>query len=118
MDAQEIFDTVRDHLLQQGKKSLLSIASCPRPPRYQACAYRSPDGLKCAVGCLISDEEYSPYMEKKTVKYLEAVGLMPERLRGEIRLLELLQHIHDFSSPEKWETKLRALADDLRLEWR
>ena len=53
---QEVFDQVSQHLLKQNKQST----------RYEKlrnfCAYRS-GNLKCAAGCLIDDDEYSPEME-------------------------------------------------------
>ena len=53
---QEVFDQIVTHLLTQNKQS-----------KYYKdlrtfCAYRSGD-LKCAAGCLIDDDEYSPEME-------------------------------------------------------
>ena len=50
MDAQQIFDTVVRHLHQQGGPALED----------GRCQYRTADGLKCAVGCLIPDE-IDPY---------------------------------------------------------
>lgn len=51
---QEVFETVINHLLTQGKQSALDNG---------LCLYRSPEGLKCSVGCLITDEEYKQEME-------------------------------------------------------
>lgn len=46
---QQVFDQVAGHLLTQ--KEVL-----PSP----ACFYRGPNGLKCAAGCLIANDEYMP----------------------------------------------------------
>ena len=35
------------------------------------CVYRNSDGNKCAVGCLIPDEHYSPLIECATMTRLE-----------------------------------------------
>jgi hypothetical protein len=58
MDPQEIFDTVAKHLLTQGKKAVDKYTGL--------CTYRAPDGLKCAVGCLIPDDVYKPEMDNGT----------------------------------------------------
>lgn len=54
MTPQEIFDTVCDHLATQKKRA--SKAS-------GGCYYRTEDGLKCAVGCLIPDALYDVRMD-------------------------------------------------------
>ena len=51
--AQEVFDQVATHLLTQNERSLDGAS----------CSYRNCDGLKCAAGCLISDDEYDNQME-------------------------------------------------------
>lgn len=52
MNAQETFNKVAEHLLRQGRKALERDT-----PSYWGnnCRYRTPDGLACAVGCLIPD---------------------------------------------------------------
>ena len=47
---QEVFDIVSKHLLKQNERSGFSDDSC---------SYRGPNGLKCAAGILIPDEEYT-----------------------------------------------------------
>ena len=47
-----------DHLIKQGRKSTGA--------KWDGCAYRGDQGTMCAVGCLISDEEYVPEMEYKS----------------------------------------------------
>ena len=54
MNRQEIFDKIYLHLIEQGRKSIDSDGQC---------MYRSPDGDKCAIGCLIPDELYTPELE-------------------------------------------------------
>ena len=46
-----------DHLIKQGRASTR---------KRTGCAYRGDDNTMCAVGCLISDEEYVPEMENLT----------------------------------------------------
>ena len=62
MNNQEIFNRVVIHLRKQGRKSHSSNRL-----RRDECKYRAPDGLCCAVGCLIDDEHYRPEMEAKPV---------------------------------------------------
>lgn len=54
MTPQEIFDAVCDHLAKQKKRAARE---------HGGCYYRTPDGLKCAVGCLIPDELYDRRMD-------------------------------------------------------
>jgi len=49
---QETFDKVARHLLTQQAKAEQPDGNC---------AYRGEHGRKCAVGCLISDEEYEQF---------------------------------------------------------
>lgn len=52
---QAIFDRVANHLLTQGVRAY--------DTRKNICAYRTHNGLKCAVGCLIKDEYYDSNIE-------------------------------------------------------
>jgi hypothetical protein len=52
--AQKVVAQMADHLATQRKVS--------GKPGY-SCLYRSPNGCKCAVGLLIPDELYTPYIE-------------------------------------------------------
>lgn len=56
------------------------------------CMYRGPDGLKCVVGHMISDEEYSPELEGSSACSVEISNLVPGHTG--YNLLEL-QHCHD-----------------------
>lgn len=60
MTLQEIFDTVVAHLRKQGRKSTTLVN--------QHCVYRAPNGDKCAIGCLIRDEDYDRSIEGLTVR--------------------------------------------------
>jgi hypothetical protein len=51
---QQVFDQVVKHLLKQGKRAY---------QEGKGCRYRTDDGLKCAVGCLLPDAAYTPDME-------------------------------------------------------
>lgn len=116
MTRQEIFDKVVKHLLKQGEKS-----ATIREDEGTRCLYRGPNGLMCAVGCLIPDEEYTDFMEDCPVGGLPSyctVGSFVYELVGEHRtLLQDLQHIHDNYEVENWRHLLREYANDHCLEF-
>lgn len=60
MEAQEIFDKIMAHLRAQNA----------RAADVSGCLYRTDDGLKCAMGCLIPDKLYNHTMEGKGVSSL------------------------------------------------
>jgi hypothetical protein len=95
MNRQEVFDTVVRHLFKQGKRAYRkSTQTSP-----VGCMYRADDGLKCAVGCLIPDDVYTPDMEWKTAGQLisEHADVLPSwmQLRPIATLLSELQSVHD-----------------------
>ncbi len=104
LTAQMLFDSVAEHLLAQGKKSLRQSRG------YEACAYRGHGGLKCAVGAVILDHEYFPGMEGVPVSELVVCGLLPDRLVPHERLLRALQNTHDTFEPEDWRYEVCRVA--------
>lgn len=85
MNKQQVFDTVVAHLRKQGKQAVNNDSKC---------VLRAPDGSKCAVGCLIPDNQYDPSFESHP---LEAVVVLVPRLRKmSVALLCDLQDAHDF----------------------
>lgn len=87
INAQEIFDTIVQHLHDTPRQAANSTG---------LCRYRTEDGLKCAVGTLITDEEYEPRMDKLgVVTEVHREGLLPERLTSHVSLLRRLQSVHD-----------------------
>lgn len=104
MTAQEVFDKVVSHLRQQGGKSLNA----------GQCVYRAPDGKKCAVGCLIEDEEYTPAIEMKgVVSVFNMIPSLDARIgSGKIWLLQDLQVIHDQCYSDDWESSFERLANE------
>ena len=91
---QEIFDQAVKHLLTQNAVSTGSDGSCK---------YRGDNGLICAAGCFISDDEYGPEMEGKNWGSLST----PQK---HIELISDLQIIHDDCLVEDWESELVDLA--------
>lgn len=66
---QAAFDTMVRHLRKQGRPSV-EARGC--------CRYRGPDGTKCAIGALISDDAYSPRLEGRGGQdylIIEAAGM-------------------------------------------
>ncbi len=103
MTSQEIFDTVAAHLLKQGKRAIANDG---------VCMYRAPDGCKCAFGCLIPDDLYSPPFENRLAVGVvnscpELASLYDESTHS---LLRDLQSMHDTCNPLEWADELRRLA--------
>lgn len=70
MTAQQVYDTVCAHLAAQARRSLverMGLGPWGDTGSDTTCMYRSPDGLRCAIGCLIPDSEYHPEMERRGV---------------------------------------------------
>lgn len=105
MTSQEIFNAVAAHLLKQGKRALMV-------PGRDRCAYRAPDGCKCAVGRLIPDELYSPAFENWGVeRVLNNSPELSELFLEDLNLLTALQSTHDCSFVEEWPRVLRYTAE-------
>lgn len=131
---QRAFDKVTKHLLKQGNKAMQG----------DGCAYRTDEGLTCAIGCLIPKRAYSPLIEGNGVGVIAEprgfLGLDPRQAptvaacdrvakalgmpakegprRAEIgNFLRELQHIHDLDPPEAWPYRLAdfALVNHLKL---
>lgn len=93
MTNQEAFDKVVQHLKTQKEQSFGPFTNQYGNTQH-SCLYRGPDGLKCAVGALIPDEEYKPEFEGLAV--LSLMRRKPASLIGLDRdLLLELQRVHD-----------------------
>lgn len=90
---QGLFDTVVTHLFTQGRPALIT----PEDDFDGAvgdCLYRGPNNTKCAVGCLIPDDRYTPDLENLEASnplVMSAVGAPAEHGR----LMKDLQLAHD-----------------------
>lgn len=118
MTEQEIFDTVVNHLRTMPGRSMARSVNF--------CAYRGDNGNKCAVGVLLTDEEYSDMggnlIESSGVHHLATYKKFPAHLKPHVELLGHLQHIHD--NAYNWngdtftgELALAALAKDFNLTY-
>jgi len=121
MNRQQIFDKVVDHLLAQQEKSV----SCYQKGISAMCAYRGTEGRKCALGCLIADEFYSPELEGATPSenkirdaLTNSLRITDEKFYTLSTLFHRLQHIHDSFEPESWEGLLKNAAKDFGLQWK
>ena len=131
MTTQEAFDTVVRHLHTQGKRSIVKN----RRSSGDECRYRTDDGLKCAIGCLIPDEVYSfqyeglgfsALFETALNSHVEPLlnTLLPLRVFKEFTTLgSILQMAHD--KYQHWDDDgfnkegvqyLRFIAHDYRLD--
>lgn len=83
---QQVFDHVVHSLLEQGQ---------PARTAHGFCKYHTAEGLSCAVGTLIDDDQYKPTMEGQGVVDLAArfpsLGIRPDH----VTLLCDLQGAHD-----------------------
>jgi hypothetical protein len=104
--AQEVFDQAAEHLLTQNKQSE-GVHN-----NGLTCMYRSPDGLKCAAGCLIGDDEYSREWERRSWGFVSRVGF---GVKKHIDLISSLQSIHDDYEPYQWLAQLKELANSEEL---
>ena len=93
MNAQEIFDKVMGHLRKQGERSINNN---------DACLYRGPGSLQCAIGCLIPDELYSSQMERLSLSIVHGIlsraGIFE---KSAFPLLRDLLTLHDHYYPRK-----------------
>lgn len=108
----EIFDKVKTHLLQQKVPSMED----------GECVYLNPNGLKCAIGCLIPVEYYSKSIEGLTLSDIFSSVLkrpLVDTLKKSgidsksFPLLSKLQTIHDNRNPYDWSNYL----DQLEIEY-
>lgn len=89
---QQVFTQVATHLMKQGLVSRTEYGC-----KYRAKNEQTGETLKCAVGCLMSDTEYSPMMENISWRHLRdqpqlTTPILPSRHDD---LLSTLQSIHD-----------------------
>lgn len=84
MNKQEAFDLAWKTVIAQGKPS--------RNEETSLCQIRGDDGAKCALGALISDEDYPLYFEGWTAKRVA------KRFRLDHVFLSNLQDAHDNAS--------------------
>lgn len=87
MTLQEFFDQAVGGVIRQGRRSVAENGKC---------LYRGPNGLKCAVGHCISDDEYDPLWDQDNGM---GVWYISREVRywsdDQVQLAGLLQEAHD-----------------------
>lgn len=103
---QELFDRISKHLLNQNERSVKQTAYG------DSCCYRGDNGLKCAVGAIISDKKYSEKIEGVNVYSEYVISCLPVRYRGKssIDFLNKLQKLHDQTAVHLWKDSLKEIA--------
>ena len=97
-ELQKFFEQAVTHCLMQGKVSQTA----------SSCAYRGPNGLKCAIGACITDEAYRPEhgwkntAQPEVLEMLVASGWSSDMVYNNKVLLSAMQDIHDSGEPRKW----------------
>lgn len=91
---QQIFNRSRNHLLKQNCQSL--------DPESGGCLYRGPNGAKCGIGHLITDDEYNEKMEMRGVMSLLEAYTFKNFDFTNISILNAIQRLHDNNGPEIW----------------
>lgn len=97
--AQEIFNQVATHLLTQMKRSV---------DDFGFCAYRGSNGLKCAAGCLIADDEYFYDFEGFRWSHLVTIGKVSKKHK---EMIKRLQYVHDSCLVDEWYESLSKIAN-------
>jgi hypothetical protein len=106
VNRQAVYDKVKAHLLAQNARAM---------DHEETCLYRGPYGLKCAIGCLISDEAYYSDLEMLTPsdtpvqRALAKSGVKIEDEEDEL-FLTRLQQVHDLWPVRDWASRLANLA--------
>jgi len=98
---QTTFNRVAKHLLKQKKRSIGKM--------FGECAYYGDNGLRCAVGCLISKKHYTSEMEGCSADDSPVESFLKSK-GHDIYLCMDLQNIHDYYKPSLWKAKLKKLA--------
>ena len=112
--AQYTFDQVAAHLIEQNEKSMSNDIGC---------AYRGKNGMRCAIGFCISNEDYDPKMEgcfvdmrygpDKLFTIMDKVSLGYYKNSN---FLDDLQVIHDCNLPIIWPAMLKQFAKSYSLD--
>ena len=93
----DVFNYVIDHLRSQGRRSV--AVDGDKDEKF--CAYRGAEGTMCAVGALITDDEYNSDWETLSIAGLLRQSDLPSSLRK--RLIaheEMVQDLQDFHDSE------------------
>lgn len=105
---QKIFDTVWNGLKSQNFKQSM---------RYGTCVYRGENGLKCAAGWLLPDEEW---IETRNEETIDNYPWFTKNFKNsQFQLIQELQEAHDAlrsDDPEYMKERLTSVAIKYKLE--
>lgn len=109
----EIVDKVETHLLNQGGASFNNNLDC---------RYRSDYGLTCAIGCLITDENYSDSIENYPCSNDCVIQALENSLNVTISefdkaVFTRMQEIHDLHALSPWVRYITNCFRSLRQEF-
>ena len=110
MGEQTTFDRVVSHLRRQHARAMGAFG---------LCLYRAANGRRCAAGCLIPDDKYSPSLEGQSLE-LESSTELRAILHEEghdVGLVRQLQMIHDTVLIHHWEKEFEKLAGKFKLDF-
>jgi hypothetical protein len=117
LDYQKTFDAVLAHLRKQGKRAIDG----------ESCMYRTEDGLKCAIGCLIPDDKYDPKMDEfnytvRNVLILQSIPGIGDFDSAENSeeidfLYELQRQLHDDLWDKNYLSHLEKAAEKFAAYW-
>ena len=118
MTPQAVFNKVVNGLRKQGRKSVSETEIVNGKP---ACMYRGDNKTRCAVGQLIRNSEYKPWMEHSAFSFLlsqdcpqDCPHICPKSLKARLRphtdLISALQAVHDNADVAEWEVEFKQTA--------
>lgn len=121
MDKQEAFNKVWQHFVVEKQPPGRSVTDV-----YGSCSYCTPEGHRCAIGALVTEEE-AKEMARATVGSIRHMTpdiwekYMPKSIRSlDKQFLVELQDAHDSpgcgSFHLNFETSLRCIADNFTLQ--
>lgn len=111
---QTAFTAAAKGMLSQMEKSVTEKGS-------ESCMYRGFGGLKCGVGFLLPDELAVQADSESSTEIATIMDVLPEVAEMfsevDLNLLVSVQDIHDGQPTDRWEYRLKSLAEDFDLEW-
>lgn len=111
---QEVFDKVLKFMRKQGKQS----------KSRGECKYRGPGGLKCAVGCLITEKQIKTHKVVEGTQASKLPNALVREMVGSMKnaewFLNDLQNAHDAADrnfPSEFEERMHDVAERWGLKY-
>lgn len=132
---QDIFDYICGFLRTQGEKSGVLVTKPSRERtstvdvfecRYRYESSRTGKILRCAAGCCLPEDRYSPLMENIGIDAPEITKRFfgdkfynqDDDLKKRLNLLARMQAIHDLQEIADWESCFQKAAEHFNLEYK